>query len=424
MANTGPIGPQGAQVPPPDNSGGGGVRGATQGGTTNTTYSYGGWSSGDWDTAQAHFENDPASVASAYAASHKGKTSSQGEMLRFFLDNLKYAGDHQMSYEQAWGGGSGVGGGGGGGGGGRGSGVSAAAAAARQAAAMQSAKYSVNEALKMYGLENMAGWAWGELTDLNSPKTPAEVLADLRGTNEYLARFPGMMGRAANGYDPMTEAQYIAYENAAQQLANQVGLPAGMMSKDAIAKLIAGNVSVTELQQRLVNGYQAAMQAPQQVRDALKNYYGIDTGHLAGYYLDPSAAGALIQQRQQTATIGGLSQITGFGSLTKQQAEQIQQVPGMTATEARTVFDKLAPMTSLEQTQLGMRGQATASQNALLKTAIPGAVPGMSAADAQAQVQAASEARTAGLRGGGGFAQAQKGVVGVGRAGTEGIGNA
>jgi hypothetical protein len=336
-----------------------------------------------------------------------------------------YPGGVKYGIEAAGANAAGAGGNGSGGGGGGGGGTSAAQAAAEQQR-QQSAIISVKDTLHQYGLDNLAGWAWNLISDPNLKESDTDIINQMRSTPEYAARFPGQAARTANGLAPLTETEYIAYENGAKELASQ--LPKDFMTSAEIGTLIGNNVSFSQLQNRINNGFNAVKNADPTVRQVLRDYYGVGPGHLAAYFLDTKRGWAAINRESQSAQIGAIGRETGFGDIGAKSAmtlaqQMLSDTSGATNLGTfRSGFEKIAPLTPLEQAQVGQRGQATVSQKQLLENAFGNTSKNSTAAGNASAIQLAEQARVAGLQGGGGFTQTTAGGVGVGRAGTEGQG--
>ena len=300
---------------------------------------------------------------------------------------------------------------------------------AATAAAKISALDTLDTDLGKWGLQSLTGWVYNEVMAPSEFKPSAQILLDMKNTDEYKQRFSGMAVRAANGLAPIDENQYIQNENSYLATARQYGLPQGFMTPTEIGILIGHDVSAKEFDDRVINGYRVAMQADPNTKATLKEYYGIDDGGLAAYWLDPNRAYDVMMKQQQSAMIGGMSKDTGFGGLDKSVAETLaSQAIGspssMDSNYFRTQFSKIAPLVPLQATMAGQRGQATVTKNQLLETGFSGLTDtlGGTQADAAAALKLAEQARTAGLSGGGGYVQDAGGGVGVGRTSTAGTG--
>lgn len=378
------------------------------------------------DAFRKTLESHPDWVSQAYAFAHGGKTASPGSMFDYVVKGAAAANKDGMTYAQYHGangsGGTSPSGGGGRGGGGGGGGGGTSGPSSSQVTALD----TIEQALYQYGLTNLTDWATNKVMNEGNIH-PADILMQMRGTPEYQQRFPGQAARTANGLPPIAESDYIALERAYSETARNYKLPDGFLSPQEIGILIGHDVSKSEFDARVINGYSVAMNAPKETRDLLKSYYGVHSGHLAAYYLDPTRAKDLLMKQTQAAVAGTEAQLSGFGSLGKGTAQQIaKQTIGtpsnMNADYYRSQFAKIAPLKQLEQAQIGQMGQATVSKKELVGSAFAGAIKGVDPTQAQRAIQLAEQSRTASLQGGGGYAQTAKGGLGIGSASTEGTG--
>ena len=309
---------------------------------------------------------------------------------------------------------------------GSGSGSGSGTSGANILANEQSAFGQVKDVLKQYGLEGqLSDWAWQTLVNANGQMSATDVVNAMQDTQAFKDRFPAMAMRTANGYNPITVTDYLNFEDTMNSLASSYGLPKGAITKDAINQLISGNVSVDEMKSRFNTAYAAVQNADANTKTMLNQYYGINDGSLVSYWLDPKHTSNLLQQQIASSAIGGAALGSGFGATNRNVAEEMQK-QGITTAEARAGFEKIAPMQSMEQAQVGQAGQATVTRQQLIGSQF-GSMDktlGLDPAQVQAQLQRTQEARAAGLEGGGQYAADAKGVVGLGSASTSGTGRA
>lgn len=260
--------------------------------------------------------------------------------------------------------------------------------------------------LDQYGLGSLADWAWQQLLENHSPN---QILLDLYNQPEFKARFPGIEERQKKGLPPISPGEYIAYENAAGQIMRAAGFPPGFYDHpDDFTSFISNNVSVAEVSQRASLYQQAAYQAPPEVRQQLRDLYGITEGHIAAYLADPDRALPLIQQQYQAATIGGEATLQHFGPLSQSEAERLAAL-GVTDQQAAQGFGQVAHAAELFQS---LPGEQDAPGR---KTAL-GVVAGDQAAIDEVTRQ--GEKRKAQFQSGGSFATGKNGFSGLGSAST------
>lgn len=252
--------------------------------------------------------------------------------------------------------------------------------------------------------QELTGWGLGDLTDQawalqTSGAGHDQILAWLRGTQEYQTRFAGMAQRKANGLNPISEAQYVSLEDTYSQIAHSYGLLPG--SYDA-AKAIGGDVSATEFSQRASAASTAIFDEPQQVRDTLQSYYGLSQGQIASYYLNPENAAPLLQNMLHASEIGGTGSQLGIG-IDKTLAEKVAQA-GFTGQSARSGLAQVAANSQLYSESISDANDLTA-QDAV------GAAFGLDAPAALA-LQNRQQRRAAINQGGGGGSLTSSGVLG------------
>lgn len=209
------------------------------------------------------------------------------------------------------------------------------------------AKAYVTEVLRRYGLESLADDVWDGIT---GDATEAEIMQNLRQTEEYQTRFAGMAARDANNLNAISEEEYLQLERGYQQIMRAYGLPAKFYdSPEDYAEFIGQDVSVAELEERVVDGMIAARNAPVEVQRALKEFYGISSaeGALAAYYLDPDKSLDAIAQEFRAAQVAGAGKISGvFDGLDQQRAEELAAM-GVDFGAALQGFGQIGQMEAL-----------------------------------------------------------------------------
>lgn len=214
----------------------------------------------------------------------------------------------------------------------------------------------VKDMLAEYGLTYSSStvnrWV-GLLTD--DPNNMSLIQEEIRQSPEFAERFPGLSSRIDNGYNQISVAEYLELEDAYATIMRTTGMPQGYYdSPEDFASFIANDIDPTELESRVAQGYIAAQQAPDEVKAALRQFYGIQNSDaaLAAYYLDPDKALTAIQREFEAAQIGGAATATSFEGLSQQQAEDLQRL-GVTEDEARRGFSELASQGELLTSNLG-----------------------------------------------------------------------
>jgi hypothetical protein len=240
----------------------------------------------------------------------------------------------------------------------------------------------------------------------------------LSQTEQYQTRFSANAKRIAAGLSALSPAEYIQLEDQYQNVMRNYGLPATYYAKDLTGKqigfdeLLGGDVSATELEERLIAGQERVLKSNPEVLKAITDFYGdsITDGNILAYALDPKNALKEIQRKVAAAEIGGaaLAQklatsaasaeaLAGYG-VTKLQAQQgfadvaqmaprgsalseiYNEAPYNQASATAEVFgtsgaaaatQKRKKLTALEQATFG--GQSGLSQGALARNSGAGA---------------------------------------------------
>lgn len=154
-----------------------------------------------------------------------------------------------------------------------------------------------------YGLGTLAPAIVGYLKDGFSSDTIALLL---QGSPEYKARFPANDARLKAGLPVLSPAEYISTENSYRQILQGAGLPPGFYDQTSdFSNWIAGDVSPTEIQQRVQVASDLVTNADPGTLAAFKQYYGAGQGDLVAYALDRSVAEPLLEKQYKAAQIAG-----------------------------------------------------------------------------------------------------------------------
>ena len=208
---------------------------------------------------------------------------------------------------------------------------------------------------EQYGLGSLVT----DIKDLLINDTPvSEFGLRLRSTNAYKDRFKANEARIAAGLSALSPAEYIALEDQYQNVMRNYGLPATYYTKDqtgkqvGFEKFIAGDVSATELEDRISTAQKRVINANPEVSAALKAFYpDINNGDILAYVLDPSQGLEAIKRKVTAAEIGGAAmaqklstsaaramELAGYG-VTKEQAQQGFQAVAAVAPRGSQLAD-------------------------------------------------------------------------------------
>lgn len=178
-----------------------------------------------------------------------------------------------------------------------------------------------------------------------------QIQLTIQNSPEYQARFSGNAARVASGLGALDPASYVALEGQYRQILSQ--LPSGFYdTQDHMAGLIGGDVSPSELSDRVSMANQAYITAPQSNRDAWNAYYGGGAGGAVAAILDTTTAEPLLQQQVTAAGIGGSAVSQGL-ALTKQSTATAAAQQGVTIDQARAAYSQIATRLSTDQSTSG-----------------------------------------------------------------------
>lgn len=149
--------------------------------------------------------------------------------------------------------------------------------------------------------------------------SPSEFTLRLRQTDAYKKRFAANAQRIAKGLRALSEAEYIGLEDQYQDIMRRYGLPENyyargeMGRQEGFEKFIAGDVSSSELEDRIMTAQKRVLNANPEVAASLKAFYpGISNGDILAYALDPSKAIEDIKRKVTAAEIGGAAVQSGL----------------------------------------------------------------------------------------------------------------
>jgi hypothetical protein len=235
----------------------------------------------------------------------------------------------------------------GGGGGGGGGGGNAAADLEKQQAAAAKAEELRRKGQSAFDLllAEFNRYGLGSLLDdvknlIITGADEASLTLALRQTKAYQSRFAANQTRINSGLRALSEAEYVTLEDQYQNIMRNYGLPATYYTKDATGKqagfekFIAGDVSASELEDRISIAQKRVIDAAPEVKEALKQFYpDIKDGEILAYTLDPTQGLANIQKKVLAAEIGGAAMGAKLGT-TAARAEELARY-GVTAESAK-----------------------------------------------------------------------------------------
>ncbi len=144
----------------------------------------------------------------------------------------------------------------------------------------------------------------------------AEFTIRLRNEPAYKKRFAANESRIQKGLRALSEAEYIGLEDQYQDIMRRYGMPetyykqekdpvTGIMLQPGFEKLIAGDVSAVELEDRVQTAYDRVINANPQITQTLREFYPeISNGDILAYALDPQNAINNIKRKVTATEIG------------------------------------------------------------------------------------------------------------------------
>lgn len=253
---------------------------------------------------------------------------------------------------------------------------------------------------------SLVEWGWQQI---QQGKSSEEFELELLQRPEIKAAFPELEARRKQGR-PVSIETVLAYRNQAKDMMHALGLPNTFADNAYLSKLIVGDVSLPELQDRITLASQAVYNATPEFQAELDRYYSAGYTHAdaVAMALDADVAEPLIAQRFAAARLGAQGLKTGFGQIERSTAEALAR-QGVTESEAQQGFGYLASNSELMQALPGEIA-STISKDTQIDAAFSGN------AAARQRIERSRRKRQSTFSGGGSLAGGREGVSGVGSA--------
>lgn len=260
------------------------------------------------------------------------------------------------------------------------------------AAAGGDAHAQITDYLGQYGLGDLGDFAWKEFVS-GVPLT--QIFLDIRKTDTFKTRFPAMDARGKAGH-AISPAQYVNLEQQFTTILRSAGLPKGFYDSPAdFTNWIAGEVSPTEIADRVNQGLLKVSMAPPEVRAAFGKYFGANGDQaLASFFLDPERATPQLVQMADAAIVGGTGKRFGF-DINLPDATRLAQL-GVTAASAQQGFQRISDIAPVFSETVSEGQDLTASHEGM------GAAFGLDATSQRAIDQRLQERKAAFTGDGGG----------------------
>ena len=210
----------------------------------------------------------------------------------------------------------------------------------------------VDDLVRSYGLDqSVADFIKGEMT---TGQSRTAIAMKIRELPAYNLRFPAMKARIDAGLPALTENEYMALETDYRSAMQAAGLPPDFSdSPDDFSVLIAGDVSVAELQSRVALAEQALDTANQDTIAQLQTFYDLPKGSLTAYFLDPERAKNVFEQNRRMEAAGlsaGAMRAVGPSQGLKRGTEERLQREGVAQSQ---LIQRLSARRGLAEATLG-----------------------------------------------------------------------
>ena len=214
-----------------------------------------------------------------------------------------------------------------------------------------SALQIITDALTGAGLGSLAANAWtmwNKGYDINAIMD--DPINGIRASAAYKTVFPAMAKLNAMG-EGITEGEYLAKVQKDKEILKQFNVPSGIFdTPDYLGSLMLNHVNTVDLTNRLQAAQDSVLSLDPSILKYGKDSYGLDTGNLIAWALDPTKATPIIVQQAKAMQIGGAALQSGFaggmgtnGELLASQAEALAN-QGVSQSDALKGFVQLGQM--------------------------------------------------------------------------------
>jgi hypothetical protein len=175
----------------------------------------------------------------------------------------------------------------------------------------------IQDTMKAFGftdIEVAQLTAFAETQIADSNIGPNQGILNMKALPVYQARFAGNQTRLKAGKNALSEADYLAQENAYGEYMKAYGVQS-LGSRDQYATLIGNDVSATELNKRLNLAVDRVKNSDPEILKQLKTYYpSITDSDLVTYFLKPADALPDLEKKVATSEISAAAVGQGFAA--------------------------------------------------------------------------------------------------------------
>jgi hypothetical protein len=193
----------------------------------------------------------------------------------------------------------------------------AAAKTAQDKADKRDAFALIQDTMKSFGFTDtevaqLTAFAETQIMDVNIG--PNQGILNMKALPVYQARFSGNQTRLKAGKNALSEADYLAQENAYGEYMKAYGVQS-LGTRDQFATLIGNDVSATELNKRLNLAVDRVKNSDPEILKQLKTYYpSITDSDLVTYFLKPADALPDLEKKVATSEISAAAVGQGFSA--------------------------------------------------------------------------------------------------------------
>jgi len=213
---------------------------------------------------------------------------------------------------------------------------------------------AIGRLLEDWIIPRLTGTYFDETTGVTMlpPDKAEDLLPELFEQQEFKNRFPGYHKRLDAGYNAIDIQDYLSYETRFNELMVSYGLDQMIMEsntnvKEYIGDLVGGNVSLSQIDQRISKGVAAVLDAPEAVLEQYEQWYGGEAENaLLANFLDPNADLINLSKQAGAAAASGYAQDVLGNTLTQELAEDIADLD-YTNDQLYQAYTALAQQTAL-----------------------------------------------------------------------------
>jgi hypothetical protein len=235
----------------------------------------------------------------------------------------------------------------------------AAAKAAQDKADKRDAFALIQDTMKSFGFTDtevaqLTAFAETQIMDVNIG--PNQGILNMKALPVYQARFSGNQTRLKAGKNALSEADYLAQENAYGEYMKAYGVQS-LGTRDQYATLIGNDVSATELNKRLNLAVDRVKNSDPEILKQLKTYYpSITDSDLVTYFLKPADALPDLEKKVATSEISAAAVGQGFAA--DMTGAAALQAFGVTREKALTGYQDIKTVLPVSERLAKIYGEA------------------------------------------------------------------